>query len=265
MNVTTPAPADWLVPDWLAPAGVRALCTTRRGGFSALPYDSLNLGSHVGDDAAAVARNRAVLHSATGARPVFLNQIHGTQILALEATTVGDLTADGAFTRTRGLACTVMAADCLPVLLCDRGGSMVAAVHAGWRGLAGVAGIGILEHFYQRFRPLTPVKYAQPATEIIAWLGPCIGPDAFEVGADVVTAFTPNNPNAMQCFHPQPRDKWLANLPALARQRLHALGITQVFGNDGSPPWCTVGNPSRFFSHRRDRVSGRQVACIWLE
>ena len=265
MAVPTHLSADWLVPDWPAPVGVRALCTTRCGGFSNLQYDSLNLGSHVGDDPGTVARNRAVLHATVVARPVFLNQVHGTEILPLDAAISDDLTADGSFTRKRGLACTVMVADCLPVLMCDRGGSMVAAVHAGWRGLAGVAGIGVLEEACQRFRPLAPVEYAQPATEIIAWLGPCIGPDAFEVGVEVVTAFTQDNPNALQCFKSQPAGKWLANLPALARQRLNALGITQVFGNDGSPPWCTVGDPLRFFSHRRDRVSGRHAACIWLE
>ena len=265
MSSSITTQANWLVPDWPAPAGVRAVCTTRSGGFSALPYNSLNLGLHVGDDVGSVARNRAVLHAATGVRPVFLNQVHGTQMLELAASPTDDVSADGAFTRESHLACTVMVADCLPVLLCNGDGSMVAAVHAGWRGLAGTDGIGILERACQRFRPLDLAEYRDLATEIIAWLGPCIGPDAFEVGPDVVTAFTHNNPNALPFFKPQPGGKWLANLPALARQRLKALGISQVFGNDGSPSWCTVGNPSRFFSHRRDRVSGRQAACIWLE
>jgi YfiH family protein len=206
-----------------------------------------------------------MLHAATGVRPVFLNQVHGHQMLALSPGTTDNLSADGAFTRDQGLACTVMVADCLPILLCDRQGSMVAAVHAGWRGLAGVAGIGILEEIYKHFRPLAPVEYAQEAIDMIAWFGPCIGPDAFEVGADVVTAFTRNNPEALQHFRVLRDGKWLANLPALARQRLNALGVTEVFGNDGSPAWCTVSKPSRFFSHRRDGVSGRQAACIWLE
>jgi YfiH family protein len=257
--------SKWLTPEWSAPHGVRALCTTRCGGFSGLPYDTLNLGSHVGDDAPTVARNRAVLQRAVAARPVFLNQVHGTQVLELDATTADDLPTDGAFTRIRGLVCTVMVADCLPVLLCDRSGSMVAAVHAGWRGLAGSAGNGILEQAYKCFMPEDLVEYEYSAIEIIAWLGPCIGPLAFEVGVDVVTAFTRDQPHAMQHFASQRDGKWLANLPALARQRLNALGITQVFGNDGSPPWCTASNPSRFFSHRRDGVSGRQAACIWLE
>ena len=265
MNAPANTPAEWLVPDWPAPAGVRALCTTRTGGFSTLPYDSLNLGSHVGDDAGTVARNRAALNAATGVRPVFLNQVHGHKMLALAPGTPDNLSADAAFTHHKGLACTVMVADCLPILLYDRHGSMVAAVHAGWRGLAGVAGVGILEEVHKLFRPLAPVKYAREAIDMIAWLGPCIGPDAFAVGADVMTAFAQDNPNTLQHFRPWRDGKWLANLPALARQRLNALGVTGVFGNDGSPAWCTVGNPSRFFSHRRDGVSGRQAACIWLE
>ena len=265
MKLSGPTTADWLVPDWPAPECVRALCTTRCGGFSTLPYDSLNLGSHVGDDGDTVARNRAVLQAATGVRSVFLNQVHGTQMLTLVPGAPDNLSADGAFTSEFGLACTVMVADCLPILMCNGDGSMVAAVHAGWRGLAGVGGIGILEQAYQRFWPLAHVGYAQPATEMIAWLGPCIGPDTFEVGAEVVTAFSQTHPDALQYFKVRPGGKWLANLPALARQRLNALGITQVFGNGGSPQWCTVSNPSRFFSHRRDGVSGRQAACIWLE
>ena len=254
-----------LVPDWPAPTNVRALCTTRLGGASVPPYDSLNLGAHVGDGASDVARNRTVLQDALGAKAVFLNQEHGTRMLELAGNTPDNQSADGAFTRERGLACTIMVADCLPILFCDLGGTAVAAVHAGWRGLAGNGGKGVLENIHEYFMALAPVESAQTAIELIAWLGPCIGPDAFQVGVDVVTAFTHDNQQALQCFKPQPDGKWLADLPALARQRLGALGVTQVFGNDGSPPWCTFGNPSRFFSHRRDRVSGRQAACVWLE
>ena len=257
-------PADCLVPDWPAPANVRALCTTRAGGVSAAPYDCLNLGSHVGDDAKRVQHNRAILQQTLAVRPVFLNQIHGTEILELASDTPDGAQADGACTGASGLACTVMMADCLPILLCDAQGTQVAAVHAGWRGLAGVAGIGVLDRAVERFRPIALVEYAQPAIELIAWLGPCIGPRAFEVGADVRDAFVRVAPQAMACFAPLPGGKWLADLPALARQRLRQLGIAQVFGNDSSPPWCTVGNPLRFFSHRRDRVSGRQAACVWL-
>lgn len=257
--------SDWLQPDWPALANVRAICTTRNGGVSLPPYDSLNLGTHVGDDADKVAHNRSLLQQALGTKPVFLNQVHGTQIVQLDGDTPDGVSADGAFTRERGLACTIMVADCLPVLLCDVQGTQVAAVHAGWRGLAGEGGIGVLEQMLKQFRSLAPVECAQAAPELIAWLGPCIGPTVFEVGADVLDAFTRTQPQALECFSPQPGGKWLANLPALARQRLAALGVSDVFGNDGSAAWCTVGNPSRFFSHRRDRVSGRLAACIWLE
>ena len=256
--------ADWMVPNWPAPAGVRAVCSTRQGGVSVHPFDSLNLGDHVDDVPEAVAQNRARLQQGLGVRAVFLNQVHGTQILELSTDTPDGLSADGAYTRVSGLACTVMVADCLPILLCDAQGTQVAAVHAGWRGLAGVDGIGVLEQAVERFRPLALVEYAHSAIELIAWLGPCIGPQAFEVGADVRDAFVNAAPQATECFQPMPGGKWLADLPALARQRLQQLGIAQVFGNDSSPPWCTVGNALRFFSHRRDRVSGRQAACIWL-
>lgn len=256
---------DWLQPDWPAPAHVRAVCTTRSGGVSVPPYATLNLGTHVGDDAVAVARNRAAVQQALGAKPIFLNQVHGTDLLALDHQTLDGASVDGAYTRERGLACTVMVADCLPVLLCDVQGRQVAAVHAGWRGLAGEGGSGVLERAHMQFVPEAPVESNNDAIELIAWLGPCIGPEAFEVGADVVAAFTQTHAQAAACFRPQTAGKWLADLPALARQRLAALGVSRVFGNDGSAAWCTVGNPSRFFSHRRDRISGRQAACIWLD
>ncbi len=259
------APADCLIPDWPAPANVRALCTTRYGGISVGPYSSLNLGIHVGDDAAHVQRNRAILQQTLAARPVFLNQVHGTEVLELNADTPDGAQADGAFTSARGLACTMMVADCLPILLCDMLGTRVAAVHAGWRGLAGVGGMDVVEQVVRCFRPPALVEPTQVAPELIAWLGPCIGPDAFEVGHDVLAAFSATLPEARHCFRPLPGGKWLADLPALARQRLLAAGVSRVFGNDGSAPWCTVGNPLRFFSHRRDRgVSGRLAACIWL-
>ena len=265
MTYSTQESRDWLLPVWSAPAHVRAVCTTRNGGVSASPYDSLNLGTHVGDDASAVAANRDRLQQAVGAKPVFLNQVHGTQLVELDRDTPDGASADGVYTRQRGVACTIMVADCLPVLLCDVQGTQVAAVHAGWRGLAGTRGAGVLEQVYKQFRPLALVDTAHVAPELIAWLGPCIGPTAFEVGAEVVEALIQAHPQALACFTPHAPGKWLANLPALARQRLAALGVTEVFGNDGSAPWCTVGNPLRFFSHRRDRVSGRLAACIWLE
>lgn len=258
-------PSDLLLPDWPAPPNVRALCTTRRGGVSQGPFSSLNLGDHVGDDPAHVAQNRARLHQTLGARPVFLQQVHGTAVHTLARDAPDGAQADGAFTTARGLACTVMVADCLPILLCDARGTQVAAVHAGWRGLAGTGGAGVVEQLVKHLRPSALVDAAQTAPELIAWLGPCIGPDAFEVGPDVLAAFTASLPQARNCFRPLSGGKWLADLPALARQRLLAAGVARVFGNDGSAPWCTVGNPLRFFSHRRDRgVSGRLAACIWL-
>jgi YfiH family protein len=262
------APADWLVPDWPAPSGVKALCTTRNGGQSRPPYDLLNLGTHVGDTLADVQANRGVLQQALGVRPVFLEQVHGTQVQLLNATTPDGTPADACLATERGVACTIMVADCLPILLCDASASWVAAAHAGWRGLAGQGGVGVVEStmaaVYASNRALAHVDAAQAAPEIIAWLGPCIGPAAFEVGDEVRLAFVGGTPDAADCFAPASPGKWWANLPALARQRLRAAGIHAVYGNDGSTPWCTVSNPSRFFSHRRDRVSGRLAACIWL-
>lgn len=257
--------ADWVVPAWPAPANVRALCTTRQGGVSPSPYDSLNLGLHVADDAALVHLNRQRLADAVGGRPVFLNQVHGSHCLALDAHTPDGAVADACTATAPGVVCTIMVADCLPVLLTTADGRQVAAAHAGWRGLVGEGGRGVLEATLESLRALAHVEYAQAAPEIIAWLGPCIGPQAFEVGAEVRSAFVAALPAAAEFFSPQPGGKWLANLPALARQRLQAAGVSSIWGNDGSAAWCTVGNPLRFFSHRRDRVSGRQAACIWLE
>ncbi len=257
--------ADWLRPDWPAPAHVRAVCTTRSGGVSAAPYDSFNLGDHVGDHPAHVATNRAALQSALGARPVFLNQVHGCDVVQLHHHTPDGTVADACLTDQRHVACTIMVADCLPVLLTTRDGRAVAAAHAGWRGLAGQDGVGVLEQTYKAFSALALMNKAQIATEIIAWLGPCIGPKAFEVGSEVRAACVLQHANAASCFVPLPQGKWLADLAGMARLRLQALGMTQIDGNDSSAAWCTVGNASRFFSHRRDRVSGRLGCSIWLE
>ena len=298
-------PCDWLVPDWPAPAHVRALCTTRRGGHSTAPFDSLNLGDHVGDAPEAVAANRRRLQAhmadtTLGARAVFLQQVHGTHVLDLDldmdANAVhgaADLPgADACVASRPGRVCTVMVADCLPVLLTNRQGSVVAAAHAGWRGLAGAplqGGLppeptaGVLEAVLQRFWHLAQAQLAPGAMKIeadaapalwaadtLAWLGPCIGPRFFEVGAEVRAAFCQHSAQAARHFQPTGpagSGKYLADLAALARQRLHAAGVVQVYGNDSSAGWCTVGNPSRFFSHRRDSLqlggSGRFAACIW--
>ena len=282
----TRIPPDWLRPQWPAPAHVHALCTTRAGGHSQPPYDCMNLGDHVGDDPQAVAANRSVLqaalHSVTPqARPVFLQQVHGTQVVALEPGTTDGVVADACVSTQPGLACAIMVADCLPVLLTDRAGTAVAAAHAGWRGLAGQGGVGVLEAVFEHFSALKHAHQSQSAiknvaneggdgcpNDTLAWLGPCIGPQAFEVGAEVQAAFCAHNPAAARHFRPLAEGKYLADLAGLARQRLQALGITQIYGNDSSPAWCTVAQGSRFFSHRRDSValggSGRMAACIWL-
>ncbi len=256
---------DWLVPVWPAPAGVHAVCSTRAGGVSLAPYDSLNLGDHVGDSLPLVAANRKIFQQAIAAKPVFLNQVHGIDVLQLDATTPHASAADACLTSLPGIACTIMVADCLPVLFTTLKGDWVAAAHAGWRGLAGSNGIGVLEQTFKRFSALALIEPAQVATEIIAWLGPCIGPQAFEVGDEVRAAFVAQNPQAAQMFAPLSGDKWLADLAGLARQRLSALGIRQIYGNDSSPGWCTLSNASRFFSHRRDRVSGRFAVSIWRD
>jgi len=278
---------DWLEADWPAPPSVRALCTTRAGGVSLPPYDSMNLGAYVGDAVQALAANVQRLAKALGARPVMLKQVHRTRLLALQTQTPDYEEADGSYTGQRGLACTVGIADCLPILLChvaDGQATQVGALHAGWRGLAGIAdgatgsnlaarradadtakdGVsripaGVVEAFFA-----SQAATCRPAAQWLAWLGPCIGPQAFEVGPEVREAFMAFLPQAAQAFVPLAGGKFLANLPMLARQRLAASGVTAVFGNDGSPAWCTVGNPSRFFSYRRDKLTGRQVASICL-
>lgn len=262
---------DWIVPDWPAPARVRAVCTTRAGGVSRPPFDGLNLGDHVGDAPPAVAANRQILGRAIGARPVFLHQVHGRGVAMLDAATPDGVEADACVSSEPGLACAVLVADCLPVLLTDCGGTVVAAAHAGWRGLAGEAGQGVLEAVFERFDARMRQLHG-PAIDVasatLAWLGPCIGPGAFEVGVEVREAFCAADAAAAAHFQALPGGKCLADLAGLARRRLHALGITRIHGNDGSAPWCTVSQPLRFFSHRRDQArlggSGRLAACVWL-
>jgi polyphenol oxidase len=276
-------PADWLVPDWPAPSNVRAVFTTRAGGVSAAPFDRMNLGDHVGDQPAQVQANRALLQRATGTRAVFLKQVHGSAVLTLDSASNDGQPADACVTTQRQLACTIMVADCLPVLLTTAQGDVVAAAHAGWRGLAGegfdAGQNGVLDTVYASFKALAQAGRAQAAIKTIAWLGPCIGPSAFEVGAEVRAAFVAAQPEASRCFVALAPDdasgkgknrKYLADLQGLARLRLQALGVAQIYGNDGSPAWCTVSNPSRFFSHRAGAsgafgATGRMAACIWLD
>ena len=249
-------PADWIVPDWPAAPGVRAACSVRNGGVSSGPHASLNLGQHVQDDPSLVAENRLRFAAALDARPVFLDQVHGRGVVRLDAASSDGMQADACWTTERRLACTIMVADCLPVLLADAGGRVAGAAHCGWRGLAG----GVLEALWSAMQPELD---ALPG-DAIAWLGPCIGPDAFEVGPEVREAFVAQDPGAAACFRAMSGGKFLGDLPALARRRLEAMGLRSVTGNDGSTTWCTVANPSRFFSHRRDRLSGRFAAACWL-
>ncbi|MGV8844271.1 MAG: peptidoglycan editing factor PgeF [Pseudomonas sp.] len=243
-------PGDWLRPDWPAPAWVKACVTTRAGGVSQAPFDSLNLGDHVEDDPAAVLENRARLTAALGCPPAWLRQVHGIQVVEANATGVAQ--ADASWSATPAIACAVMTADCLPVLFCDRAGTRVAAAHAGWRGLAN----GVLE--------ATLDALAVPACEVLVWLGPAIGPDAFEVGPEVRAAFVSQQPEAASAFrpshHPLHPERLLADIYALARLRLAARGVTAVYGGG----YCTVSDP-RFYSYRRAPRTGRFASLIWLE
>lgn len=247
--------AEWITPDWPAPPRVRALMTTRHGGVSLPPYDSLNLASHVGDDPRAVAENRRILRRHLPAEPLWLTQVHGAGVAEAGRDAAG-VEADAALARTPGRVCAVLTADCLPVLLCDARASVVAAAHAGWRGLAS----GVIEATVRAMR-IGPAR-------ILAWLGPAIGPDAFEVGEEVRQAFIAQDPLAATAFRPAlpgtldgaPR-KWLADLYALARLRLKAMGVEQVYGGYG----CTYREAERFYSYRRDGRTGRMAALIWLD
>ncbi|MFM8624039.1 MAG: peptidoglycan editing factor PgeF [Betaproteobacteria bacterium] len=262
---------DWLRPDWPAPAWVGAVCTTRAGGHSQGPFASMNLGQHVGDDPAHVAANREHLTRALQARPVFMQQVHGTAVVQLQHEADQGLSADGALTQQMGLACTVMVADCLPILIAHDRLPLVAALHAGWRGLAaGVAGssAGIVEAGLDALADAAGCSLHDLSPGLMAWLGPCIGPSAFEVGAEVRTAFIAADAPSDRCFVPLAQGKYRADLPSLARRRLERAGLSRFYGNDGSDRWCTVAN-SAFFSHRgsllRHGISGgRMAACIWL-
>jgi polyphenol oxidase len=257
-------PLSWLRPDWPAPAVVKAVMTDRHGGVSERPYDRMNLGDHVGDHAAAVSSNRALLQAALDRRPVFLQQVHGIHAVMLQAATEEGAVADACIATSPEVVCTIMVADCLPVLLCDTSGQWVAAAHAGWRGLAGQSGVGVLENLLASL----PVTH-QGRSQIMAWLGPCIGPEAFEVGVEVRNAFCSTAPQDEALFLPLPDGKYLADLAGLARARLNRSGIHQLYGNDSQAQWCTASQASRFFSHRRDSPvlgqSGRMAACIWLD
>ncbi len=266
-----------LTPDWPAPAPVRALSTTRIGGVSCGRYGladgstgGLNLGTHVGDDAGAVAENRRRLRAWLPAAPRWLEQVHGCAVVTADGSDGSDVDdrtpaiapprADASIGTTPGQVCAVMTADCLPVLLCDRAGTVVGAAHAGWRGLCA----GVVEATLARMERQRPDAGSPP--QWLAWLGPAIGPDAFEVGAEVRLAFLeqalPHEREAVErAFRPAAAGKYLADLYALARTRLARAGCVDVYGGDA----CTVSDPQRFYSYRRDGVTGRMASLVWLE
>ena len=240
--------SDWISPDWPAPANVRAYTTTRHGGVSLAPYASFNLGDHVGDVAQDVASNRAQLqrHLNLPATPLWLNQVHGTEVVNA-ALAVAGCRADASYATQADVVCAVLTADCLPVLFCNRAGDKVAAAHAGWRGLAN----GVIE--------TTLAALDAPPESLMVWLGPAIGPQVFEVGAEVRAAFMAHDPEAADAFRPAPGGRWLADIYQLARQRLARQGVTAVYGGGE----CTFADAQRFYSFRRDSITGRMASLIW--
>ncbi|GAK24847.1 LOW QUALITY PROTEIN: hypothetical protein JCM19052_5535 [Vibrio sp. JCM 19052] len=238
-----------IIPNWPAPKNVKAFTSTRVGGFSTTPYQGLNLGAHVGDDLSIVEKNRDWLaqQAKMPSAPIWLNQTHSTVVAQASAPTKQVLNADGVFTSSSQVVCSAMTADCLPVLLTNTQGTQVAAVHAGWRGLAN----GIVENALELF-----------SGEVMAWLGPAIGPQAFEVGEDVLQAFVDFDSQAHQpLLLVTLKGNWLADMSKLATQRLNKLGVTQVFDSG----LCTFQDKNDFYSYRRDGVTGRQATFIWIE
>jgi len=238
-----------IVPHWPLPEGVAACSSTRIGGVSQPPYDSLNLGAHCGDNLDDVEKNRSLFYAAAQlpSKPVWLEQVHGKEVLKLTGGPYLSKRADASYSSTPGTVCAVMTADCLPVLFCNKAGTEVAAAHAGWRGLCE----GVLEE--------TVACFKDAPESIMAWLGPAIGPEAFEVGPEVREAFMAKDIQADIAFRPS-GEKYLADIYTLARQRLSALGVTEIYGGDR----CTYSEAGDFFSYRRDRTTGRMASFIWL-
>ena len=242
---------DFILPNWPAPANVKALQTTRVGGVSVWPYASLNLGAHVGDNHVFVEHNRQLLAPYLPSSPVWINQVHGIEVINASSSR-GLQDADASYSTLDNVVCATMTADCLPVLLCDTKGTVVAAVHAGWRGLCD----GVIEAAVH--------EMAVPASEVLAWLGPAIGPQSFEVGDDVRTQFIAVDPRASHAFKPH-ADKWLCDIYLLAKQRLQSVGVSQIYGATINTEFCTYSEGERFYSFRRDNVTGRMASLIWLE
>lgn len=238
-----------IVPQWPLPKGVAACSSTRIGGVSLPPYHSLNLGAHCGDNLEHVEENRKRLFTAGNlpSKPIWLEQVHGKDVLKLTGALYDSKRADASYSNTPGTVCAVMTADCLPVLFCNLAGTEVAAAHAGWRGLCE----GVLEE--------TVACFADKPANIMAWLGPAIGPEAFEVGPEVRDAFMAKDAKAQAAFLPR-GEKYLADIYQLARQRLTNVGITHIYGGDR----CTYSESETFFSYRRDKTTGRMASFIWL-
>ena len=249
---------SFIKPMWPTPKNVHCLLTTRQGGMSSSPYDSFNLGDHVGDEPSKVAANRQLLRMHLPAEPLWLNQIHSTTVStpASRAQALGKLEADAAITNIPNQVLAILTADCLPVLFANADGTVVGAAHAGWRGLCD----GVLEN---TVREMLKLSNTSNAADLIAWLGPAIGPKSFEVGEDVVERFAQCGLHQMQsCFLPiaNKPGKYLANLYQLARDRLTAIGVKSIFGDQ----ICTMLDKERFFSYRRDGATGRFATLIWI-
>lgn len=238
-----------IIPQWPLPPGVGACSSTRIGGVSLSPYDAMNLGAHCGDNPECVEENRRLFYAASGmpSKPVWLEQVHGKAVLRLTGEPYASKRADASYSNTPGTVCAVMTADCLPVLFCNKAGTEVAAAHAGWRGLCD----GVLEE--------TVACFNDSPENIIAWMGPAIGPGAFEVGPEVREAFMQKDAKADAAFRPV-GEKYFADIYTLARQRMANAGIGQVYGGDR----CTHSEAGDFFSYRRDRITGRMASFIWL-
>jgi len=250
---------DFIVPDWPVAAHVRALQTTRNfthvdKGYSLAPYNSLNFGTHVKDNPMHVAQNRQLLSQFLPSEPVWLNQVHGIEVVdAANTNCVPD--ADASFTTRKNVVCVTMTADCLPVLLSDKGGTVVAAVHAGWRGLCD----GVVEASIHAVCLAAQIK----AADLMAWLGPAIGPNVFEVGAEVRAQFIEKDKHAVSAFRSN-KDNYLADIYLLATQRLNNVGVTHIYGGGHEENFCTYSDEERFFSYRRDGDTGRMATLIWI-